>query len=161
MTITVSRPDGSRQFLRFTGTIPTAGGAGAGGFGEFANPFVAGAQDVRFLMGLASTYVQPAGNTGVTDPRYRLPNNVYDDTQNGPSGTGSAPHAAVPSRTWAQNSVVVARALDANITNIVLAATEWSIDATSGLPILTLTITAVATAANVDIQVEIKHSIGR
>ena len=186
MTINISRPNGSRQFIRFQGSIPTAV-VGTAAFGSFISPFVAGVQTVYFLLGVAASYSQPvipAGSTafaGPADPRYALPNNVYDDTQNGalpplaPDGT-IAPHTIVASRTWAQNTVVVARALDANITLIVLApiATgEWLIDTTAGmagtgvtststgLPVIAFDITAVATNANVDIQVEVKHSIGR
>lgn len=158
MTISVSRPDGSSHLLHFTGTIATA--AGAAGFGQFPGPvFAPGTYTVRFLMGLAATYVQPAGSSGPTDPDYRLPNLVYDDAQGG--FAGAAPHAAVPSRIWAQNSRVTARALDANISSIVLNATEWEIDAPTGLPVLVLDITAIGATPSVDIQVEIPHSTVR
>jgi hypothetical protein len=151
MTISVSRPDGSTHFLRFTGSIAT-GDADPGGYGQFPGPFAAGTHTVKFLMGLASTYVQPAGSDGPLDPQYRLPNFAYDDAVAG------APHATVKDRIWAQNSRVFARALDANISAIELNASEWEIDATTGLPVLLLDITVSAENPEVDIQVEITHS---
>lgn len=158
MAITVSRPAGSVHTLRFTGSIALA--AGAAGFGQYAGPtFTAGQQNVSFLMGLASTYVQPAGNTGVLDPRYRLPFSTYDDAVAG------GPFASMPSRIWAQNTRVYCRALNADIIGWALASPEWAADVTTGLPVLTLTVTASGVSSEetdaVEIVVEVPHTFMR
>lgn len=159
MSITISRPDGSTHFLRFTGTIPFVE-AGAG-YGEIAGTFggVPATWAVQFLMGLATTYVQPAGSTGPLDPNYRLPVGAYDDTRGGVAG-GVAPHTTVKNRTWAQNTRIYARPLDGKCT-MELHPTEWSIDATTGLPVFWLNITVIAVDPEVDIQVEVAQTIGR
>jgi hypothetical protein len=147
MTISISKPAGSSHFLRFTGTIPTTQEATTG-YGEFDSPFVAGVNTVRFMLGLAASYTQPAGSSGPTDPAYRLQPSAYD----------GVPTQTLVNKTWTQNTRVTAISKDGNTSLIELNATAWELDATTGIPVLVLDITASAEAPEVDIQVEVRHS---
>lgn len=140
MPISAALPTDSAQFNRFTGTV------------------VLGASPTPPSGEVPSTAVIP-GTALVKFGPLTLPNyfNLYTDTG------GPFPLVVLPTSdmTWAQNTQVLAKALDANITDIQLDAQAWEIDPVTDSPILRLQITFAALPAEIDIHVEVKHSSTR
>lgn len=153
MTISVSCPEGSAQFIRFQGTLDTDA---APSYGQIPAPFAAGTYVVRFLLGLAPTYVQPPGSTGPLDTLYRPPLTTFNNAGSG----GNAP-VTLKDSVWAQNTQVIVKALDANLTACELDPVEWELDPATNLAVLVLSMTVDNGPPEVDIQVEIKHSMVR
>jgi len=135
MAIPAARPRQSEQFNRFKGTV------------------VLGATPTPPSGEVPSTFVAP-GTALVKFGGLQLPSNVY----NSPGGASASP---MDLTVWAQNTQVLAKALDANITDIQLDAQNWEYDPTLGFPVLRLQITFAALPAEVDIHVEVKHSATR
>ncbi len=77
------------------------------------------------------------------------------------SGGPTNPYPPTSDTTWAQNTQVLAKALDANITDIQLDAQAWELDLLSNYPVLRLQITFAALPAEIDIHVEVKHTATR
>lgn len=146
--ISPTRPDGSQHFNQFSGNIVEAAAPGVTPSGEVPNGSV--------IPGTVSVRFGPL----------EMPKHVFDD-EGTPSGypTGSqdgvGPHSTVADRTWAKNAKVICKSLDGNVTNAVLNATPWEIDATTGNPILVLDMSIDALPASVDIHVTIPHTVVR
>lgn len=148
MAITAIRPDGATHFNRFSGSIVQAvGNTTPSGEVPSGSPIPGPPVLVKF---------GPLAMPGV----------VFDDSGT-PGGVGAGeqegfgPHATIDDRTWAKNTVVTAVALDGNTINLALDPQNWELDATTGLPVLRLLMSFAALPAVVDIQVEVKHSVGR
>ena len=139
MAIPAARPQASGQFNRFQGTV------------------VLGATPTPPSGEVPSTFVAP-GTALVKFGPLSLPNDPYTN-----SGGVPVPPLLQPTdaQTWAQNTQVLAKALDANITDIVLDAQNFEFDLVLNLPVLRLQITFAALPAEVDIHVEVKHSATR
>jgi hypothetical protein len=137
MAIPAVRPLDSQQFNRFNGTV-VLGATPTPPSGEVPSTFVApGTALVKF---------------GPLKIKFNSINN-----EGGPTN----PYPPVWDTTWAQNTQVLAKALDANITDIVLDAQAWEIDPVSSLPVLRLQIAIAALPADIDIHVEVKHTATR
>lgn len=179
-----SRPAGSSQVLRYTGTItlgnttlaqfPKANGVAPS---DIAANTVTG---VRFLL---------ADATDLTDLTKQLPSTCFDDNQ----PAGAAPHAPttgaianittatdqiITDRTWCQNTYVTVQprtaAAAAALVGVDLGSVEFVLDTgadsglglDSGLPVLILPIISANAfgayvAPDVDILVEVRHSASR
>lgn len=61
----------------------------------------------------------------------------------------------------ANQTYVHFRSLDGNVSNVVLDATQFETDVTTGQPVLRLRVDALALPATVECAVEVHHSIGR
>ena len=139
MAITATRPRESAQYNRFKGTI------------------VLGASPTPPSGEVPSTAVIP-GTALVKFGPLNLPSNVYNIS----GGVAwPSPTPTTSNTTWAQNTQVLAKALDANITDIQQDAQGWEIDPATSLPVLRLQITFAALPAEIDIHVEVKHSSTR
>jgi hypothetical protein len=137
MAIPAVRPLDSQQFNRFQGTV------------------VLGATPTPPSGEVPSTFVAP----GTALVKFG-PLNVGFNSFNNEGGL-IGPYPTTSNTTWAQNTQVLAKALDANITDIILDAQAWEIDPILNLPVLRLQITFAALPAQIDIQVEVKHTATR
>jgi hypothetical protein len=139
MAIPAVRPLDSQQFNRFQGTV------------------VLGASPTPPSGEVPSTAVIPGTALVKFGPLKIKPNSLNNE------GGLPLPPAlpATSDTTWAQNTQVLAKALDANITDIQLDAQAWEIDPFSDLPVLRLQITFAALPAEIDIHVEVKHTATR
>lgn len=150
--LTLDKPKNSACFLRLTGTLDLAAPMVAPGYGQLPDVIApGGTYPVRFLLGLAPEYVQPPGSTGPFDLQYRLAPLTYaNDPANIPQETA-----------WAQNTDVTIRALDANLTDADLAAVDWGWDPLYNIPWVELDLTIGAAAPEIDLQIEVKHTLTR
>lgn len=186
-----ARPAGSSQVLRFSGQITIAPAAGnPGAFttaqypkanGEAPNDIAANTPTgVRFLL---------ADATDPTDMTTRLPSTCFDDSQ--PAGAAphattsnaianitNASDQLITNRTWCQNTYVTVQprtsAAAAALVGVDLASVQFCLDSgassglglNTGLPVLILPIISANAAGqwasiDVDILVEVRHSVSR
>lgn len=188
MALQPKRPAGSTQVLRYTGFI-TLGGftiAGPSGYpkvsGEAPSDIAANTPTgIRFLL---------ADSTDPADPTTRLPSFVYDDGQpagaspHAPTSTvipniTTATDQLITDRTWCQNTYVTIEPRDAasaaalvgvDLSNVQVAldvGANSGLGTNTGLPVLILPIISANAAGawgngpNVDVLVEVKHSVSR
>ena len=137
MAIPAVKPSNSAQFNRFNGTV------------------VLGATPTPPSGEVPSTFVAP-GTALVKFGPLKIGFNSFLN-----SGVPSHPIPTTSNTTWAKNTQVLAKALDANITDIVLDAQAWEIDPVLLLPVLRLQIAIAALPAEIDIQVEVMHTATR
>lgn len=144
--LSIQRPTNSMQFIRLRGTLDVSP---VPGYGKI--PALSGIFPVRFLLALAPEYVQPPGSTGPFDANYRLPSIIFSNN----------PGAVVQNRPWAQNTDVTIKALDANLTDATMSAVEWGYDNLYGAPWVQLDLTVGAVEPEIDLQIEVKHTLTR
>lgn len=146
--LSISRPRGSAQFIQIVGTLTTSA---TPSYGQLPTGFAPGTYNVPFLMALAPQYTQPPGSTGPFDPQYRLPALRFV----------SYPTLPIDLKEWAQNTDVTIRALNASLTEAELANPNWGFDTNYGAYFVTLAMTVDVALPEIDLQIEVKHSIIR